>query len=839
MIFLLLSPAYPGGAEEPAEGNVSGDFSGRKEVNAQLSVSSGNWPFFSRIYYLPSTLPEGFSAVEVHEPVMLDSRDQGKRKIIPETCSAEFVSGNESLKDAVEISRENDTGIFRLSLRPEKLLETGEALFRFSAEGNGLYFEKEMKLCVISWKEHPLFDPVSPELHAQVFQGEGEITEEGEEKVRYFGDNTNLYPKEKLVSMVISDRTREAADACPDDEQRSAIISSGADTYSFYEIRPGDRTGDISYPEEELWEGEITGLPFRYSPARGYQFRKSGDYTFLIIPGQSNIAIPPAEFSVLPYSVTGPAALQPGMSGKYAVTDAETESGRTFTISAEGEGFSFDPATGTLSAPESIPAGTGYTVAASPSDLQQESRLTGTVSSGLLQNEVLVPALLFDSVNMSKGFRVPVLNGPTEFHFWQGMTLANGDVECCGGTDDETAPYALEIGYNIRRLDVFAEEDAQAAERIYGGQSEYSNAENVLTETISVDGHPLRFSVMRVNGKSGPFSCGKLYYIRNDRMLNIEVCCIPQNGTAWETLPKITPEDMRKIADNIVYYSSEAPATMADGQFAIKSEEGRDVLTAGRQLSFKAVFDQPEKIAEAGYGNVVWSVTGPDGTSAPQGVSVDENGVFSADRKIDKVTQAEVRAESPVFNTSAVLPVTVCPKIRKLYTDATELFLYTGTDVSATLKAIVEPEEALADDLVWTLDKKGLINMTVKDPATVEIRPAASGSGVTNIMVSEPGGWHARIAVTVAEPVKAVTVNVRNRAKPTETVPATVEFEPKGPGNTKVEWSLDVGEDTAAIDRLGYVRIRKGVQAGTVITVICKALGAPDPVIGTATITIE
>ena len=53
-----------------------------------------------------------------------------------------------------------------------------------------------------------------------------------------------------------------------------------------------------------------------------------------------------------------------------------------------------------------------------------------------------------------------------------------------------------------------------------------------------------------------------------------------------------------------------------------------------------------------------------------------------------------------------------------------------------------------------------------------------------------------------------------------------------------MEWSLDVGEDIATVDK-GKVKISKDAPAGTVITVTCTALGVPEPVTATAQITVE
>ena len=60
---------------------------------------------------------------------------------------------------------------------------------------------------------------------------------------------------------------------------------------------------------------------------------------------------------------------------------------------------------------------------------------------------------------------------------------------------------------------------------------------------------------------------------------------------------------------------------------------------------------------------------------------------------------------------------------------------------------------------------------------------------------------------------------------------------PKQAGNKNVEWSLDVGEDIATVSK-GKVKIAKDAPVGTVITVTCTALGAPEPVVRTVQIEV-
>ena len=91
----------------------------------------------------------------------------------------------------------------------------------------------------------------------------------------------------------------------------------------------------------------------------------------------------------------------------------------------------------------------------------------------------------------------------------------------------------------------------------------------------------------------------------------------------------------------------------------------------------------------------------------------------------------------------------------------------------------------------------------------------------------------------VIPPVTALTLSYKGKASPGKTVTITPIFEPKKPGNSAVEWSVNVGEDVATISNKGALKISKDAAPGTVITVTCKALGAPEPVVMTIDVPVE
>ena len=90
----------------------------------------------------------------------------------------------------------------------------------------------------------------------------------------------------------------------------------------------------------------------------------------------------------------------------------------------------------------------------------------------------------------------------------------------------------------------------------------------------------------------------------------------------------------------------------------------------------------------------------------------------------------------------------------------------------------------------------------------------------------------------MVDPVQSLELTVKGAGKAGGTVPVNATIWPNGAGNKALEWSLDVGEDVATVNNKGQVKIAKTAPAGTKITVTCRALGAPEPIVATAVIEI-
>ncbi|MBR2661014.1 MAG: hypothetical protein IKE15_06380 [Clostridia bacterium] len=823
ILFTAITLICAGAAGDENETASFGEFSGNGTVNAELAGLSGTpFVFFEKPLYAMSTLPDGLVTFNAFDYVFLCPPGKRSDIQVPDAGELTFLSGDESLKDALCFSLADRVS---LGTRSAETARPGEAMFRLRLQAGKLYYEAEVVFRMLSWNEYPLFEFRNPDRSGTAEKGEGpELTDSFGNVAEFYrspGNNTHLYTKAQIAALLISDHSAEVMGRLLTDEQIQA-----ADEYksgeSLYEISADrDDSGTDYYPQENLWHGVNIN-----TDEECFQFREEGEYRFSLYAQVSNV-YGSRQFTVrvLPYKLTGPSTLMPGESGIFAVRDNKPETGRTFTLSAEGEGITFDPETGTLTAAENTPEGTEYTVRAVPSDGGASVAVTGKVTTGLITGET------FRTDRMTEGFSVPV---PAD----EGKYTVNrqDDMYLFVESRDDSLPAYLFIDYRIYNpLDEFAE-DEETAKKMYSN-SHHDSYEEYQDEIIRLGEHIAEGQTLKASSGSGDFSYGELLYARNNRILQIRVFSEPQNGTSWEDLPKVTMGDLRKLAEMIEYDPAQASITAADGAITLAAKEGTDVLTAGKKLTMQAVFASPDKVSKkAKNDTVVWSVADPETGKEPEGVTINDKGVLNAGKQVATVLKVEVKASSPIFHTSAVFPVTIIPAAKSIVPEPSEIFFYTGTDSDVTVKAKIDPDTVPPIGITWTPAKKGIVEIEPDtENGTAVIRPLAAGK--TTIQVKEPGGKNGKLAVSVTAPVESIELAVSGKAVPGGTVTVKETLSPKQAGNKYVEWSLDVGEDVATVSK-GRVKIAKTVPAGTVITVTCTALGAPEPVVSTIRIEV-
>ncbi len=794
-----------------------GEFSGNETVNAEMTGFSGTpFIFFEKPFYASSTLPEELTTSSRFDYVFLCKPGQERDRQVPDAGELTFLSGDETLKDALCFSLFDRV---RVGTRIGKDVQPGEARYRIRLKAGKLYYEAEFVFRLLSWDEYPLFEIRNPDMSGTAQKGEGPELMDSfgnvAEEYRSSQNNTNLYTAEQVTAMVIRDHSDEVLSSLLTDEQKQAAAGYKA-SEGFYDLYAIERNGGSGwYPQENLWHG----MDFM-TDAELFQFREEGEYLFSLRTNISNVDFNDLVIiRVLPYRLTGPTNLMPGESGTYSVQDDKPEAGRSFTLSAQGNGISFDEGTGVLTVAEDTPEGTAFTVSASSSDGKGDVSLSGKVTTGLLGGES------FRLEKAEEGFSIPLPADTEKYEYGKGS---------CSSTD-QSAPARIYIDYKVYNpLEEFAE-DWQVADKYYNyknlsGYPEYQEENAVLGD------YHARIMAFRVNNAAGDYSAGCLLYARNNRIMEMMVYSVPQNGTGWDELPKVTLGDMRKLAELIEYDPGQASVTVADGMISLSAKEGTDVVTAGKKMIVTAAFANPEKVnRKAKNDTIEWSVSGMDGTDAPAGVSISSKGEL-ATAKSNEVTKVEVKASSPVFHTSASFVVTIIPAATKISAEPAELWFYNGTDTSAEVKAVLEPDTVPLLGITWQEAKKGIVGITA-DPekGTAVIRPLAAGK--TTVQVKEPGGKNAKLTVNVVEPAADLELTVNGKAKPGSTVTVKETVLPKQAGNKTVEWKLDVGEDIATINK-GKVRIAETAEEGTVITVTCTATGAPEPIVKTVQIEV-
>ena len=752
-------------------------------------------------FYIPSTLPDSVEAIEWSAQASFDYKDKSE---FANTCSITFVSGDETLKDALQYKEntsdyynrgelEKDVHQLYLYIDNEQLKDSGTAVFHVKVESEHYVDEENLILRVFAWNKRPLLTP--KEETETIFAKIGDILEEDR-----IASSVAEFNEDRIVEEL---------------KKEGITVTNTSNNLSVYTSETNDVLSDWENIDEYI--ASRGGTQYK----RGYQVKNYGSVPMTVSYNRGNVRYSgEVRIVVSGYRLSGPRSVRAGETAQYTVIDAQPEEGRTFAVTAEGEGIQFDADTLTLTVPEGTPDGTAFQLTAVSSDGGEPVILKGKTGSGLLTREE------FETATLDKGFSVPTLSNKDVY-----TTDYNRDGDLLSKTVDETGPYILAINYSLYYMDEFLEDPVYAGkflETVIPGSLEVTEDESIL-----IDGHPARM----ILGQIENMSVGRLYYPRNNWIVLAQVRTFANGGTAMEDLPQVTAEDVMTVADRITYNPQEAPVTVDDGKLTVTAEGNEAVLSGGKKLALTAAFASPDKVNRKENNDTVeWNVTDTATGKAPEGITVDRKGNLSARKTLTEVKKVEVKATSPIFHTEGVYEVTVIPAVKKIKTDPKELVFYVGADQTETVKAVLEPDTVPTMGLTWTSQKKGIVEITDHEDGTADIR--ALSAGKSKITVKEPGGKSAKLSVSVLVPVESVELTVKGKTVPGGTVSVSAALLPKNAANRKLEWSVNTPEDVAAINAKGQVRIRKTAPEGTVITVTCKAVGAPEPIISTIDITV-
>lgn len=653
------------------------------------------------LLFVPSTVPDTVELREWSEWIRFEDRKTGSE--FGQTCSIEFVSGDEALKDALKYKTytsnfydggvmKNDLPMMDLYIENAALAGPGEAVFHVRAQSEHYMDEGDVSIRVVSWDECPLLMPKDGPhtVNAQV------------------GDFVN----EKDIIAAVADFRL--------DETAAELESKGVKLRK----KLSDSFNVSNYPSSPILTPYDNYYAENVEYVRGYKITDYGTADCDVRFSYGNIRFDAeAKIVVAGYKLTGPRTVKPSETAQYEVVDAGGE-GKTFTVTLEMDGKAdFNEEEMLLAVPEDVPEGTTFRLTATPSDGGEPAVLEGKVTSSLFAGETYALQYFGD------GFSVPLLNDQAAYASGKNK----GDL--FSQSRDDSGPYAIAISHRrYNPLEEFAELYPEYAVDLYNNLS-LEGAETTGSEDFEIDGHPARL----VLGHTDKVSIGVAWYVRNDRVIRTMLRVIAMNGSSLADIPEVTAGDVKAVAQQIAYDPSKAEITVGDGALTISAKDNETVLTAGKKIVFTAAFANTDKVnRKAKNDGIEWSVTDTAAGGTPEDITIDAKGTLSAAKTLKEVRNVEVKVSSPIFHTSAAYSVTVIPAVTKITAEPAEVFFYTGTDAQETVRAILDPDTVPPVGITWKLKKEGIAELTAGEDGTAVLKPVAAGK--TAVTVTEPGG---------------------------------------------------------------------------------------------------
>lgn len=497
-------------AENEAKGieyrTAKGEFTGTETVRGRCNDLEAVQPIW---LYLPSSLPDKVESSQFGAHIYLDT-PEGER-LVPDTYSVEFLSGNESFRDALVFQEQHTDEIHHLQLLADnrQLEETGEAVFRIRLKAGEVYGETDYTLRVLDWAEYPAFEFLRPDLTLYVNHGK---------------ENDSMYTVSYLLGEL-------AADHLPRIRAELGLDSPPAEYKS---LRP-----EGNYTNEQIIGDDVRmiGDYFRICPF--YQFLEAGIYRFRLSIYFGNFhCYQNVTVRALPYSVSGPDVLRPGDSAHYTVTADSSGEDPRCRLEAEGEYIDFDAETGLLSVREDASEGAAFTVAAIPENGEPASTLEVRVSESLLFGGARAETVPLDG----SGFHVPLfMSGGFD-------AVESGWILCSKRTDAWTGRETI-AAFDLLGLEkpVESPEDAlRACEDVKPLMREVTG-----TETIEMDGYPALLRYGRSEGWDDLSYSAEICWARGKQILRVILQHCAPEGTSRAGLVPVSPEDVRFVLGKV------------------------------------------------------------------------------------------------------------------------------------------------------------------------------------------------------------------------------------------------------------------------------------------------
>ena len=789
-------------AEETKEAAETEKVKGIPQVNLSTFFS---WYFSTDMLPEGSSLAENSLRIDSLYPATPENGEDGKEKQAEKVIAANVTwkAGSYYLVNAIRASIDNEGA--EISLDPARMKWTGSTTFTITLESEHYRFETERSLMVVDPAKIPIFTQT---LFNPVFN----ITL-----------GTRFSAQELLGNIITVD------------------YPSFCQTYG------------LPYPDAEVnvAEAETPGLT-RDEDTGVLTLEDYGVFDLKLDLRIANLKwVVPFRIEAEPYSITGPGFVMPGSTARYRAVDQDAAAGRRYTWSAEGDGVTIDPKDGTLTVTNEAKTDTYIKVQLNPdkdpaistSVLVPGGALPDTLylmhepvtaeESGEATTEQQAPAPLTER---EAGFAVAVPEGEN----WRTGISANrqdGWIFRCVATGTGGATVVVDARTD-QIYTGFREDDLAAMS--YYNENSFSNAvKNLQSRDIRIDGHLAReylFTVTDQNGQATHY--GQICYCRNNQALTVRVLTTRQ-GAGADSLVPVTMKDLERIADGIRYEPDGSVIRREDAQLTLTTEEEKDFLVAGGHLQIIAEFANKDLINKDRKNNgIIWQIRDAETGEATDVASVNENDMLVLKRSLEKMTKLEVTAVSETFSTKASLVITACPSTRELSVEPAEICWFKNKDnQTVTVKAMITPDDIPLNLLTWTAFDGTRVEVTPSDDGTAVL--TCLGEGNNSVRVTAPDGRKTAVMIRTVSAVESVKMKRQGKLTPGTMVIYTPIFTPATGILKDVKWTLDVGEETATIDGRGHLSINPQAVSGTVITVTCQALGAPEKVIATDQFTVE
>ena len=792
MLAVLLPLCAQGEAGKPVwlSGNAAlsdFDFSGKEELTTLRNAAVERT--FGSTWFVNNDLPEEVSSYTgLGGYTLILAKDIADEQTdpsqgIPSKCALEFVSGDELLKNVVSIEEDSVRGmtVYGLCLNYDNMKTTGKAVFRITLESDRYWYQQEAELRVAAYSANPPFS---------------------------VPDVPVVISAQKGIMFTIGGRQGDLILAAA-----SRIVRSG----DAGEVTIDSRAGDgRDYWNSNVFEG-LDGISFDQRML-SYTLEKEGTYNIAFPVRYANLQfVLPLRICVTDHPLEGPAMLQPGETGQFRVGKSKGE----YTWSLEGKGATVDAGTGLVTAEVDAEPGSLLLVTATPEDGENP------VSANLVLGEFGFSAA---GIRMEEtaGFTYPLLTGSG----WK-TERGNSTGLWRSSIKDESGLLNQETVY-LHDSKVFVHDDASAVDFYEAGSFADGSAES---REIRIDGAVAYLFVWEKKNDNGWNTYqGWIRYARDNRLLSLNFTAGRRKGSI-DDVPPITLDWLEEMAGMIRYSRPEDTPVLEDAQLTVKTEgDAKPVLNPGQILPLTVAFSNSEKVnAERGNDGVLWTVADAETGEATNVATVSGDGVLTA-KKPKELSKVRVTATSEYFRTTASMNVTIYPPVTAITMEPKRLFLYAGSDKSETVRAQLTPDTVPTEGLTWQIKPEGIVALAPGKDGTAMVTPLEAGTAV--VTVTEPGGKKGTVNVRVVAAVEDIKLSLTGKAVPGGAVAVRADLLPKTAGNKTVEWSIDVDEEIAGM-RDNKIRIAKTAPVGTVITVTCKALGAPEPIVGTIQFRIE